>query len=237
GEGWFHDTRQMLHEINSEYVFFWIEDHICLSGASVFNGHVKEMHEADADYLMYSQFHSGAALVSLEFIEIQVTENLIIVDYTVDAHKRRLEHIKELGIDPPTFIISVLSILKIGLFRLLIRKNDPFFKRWPKNLPFDFEKTPNDTHWLPLRYAFCRNEFFASVDDDQECPANPSLISRGLYENRTSRSDLIRIRNLKVDRGAATYTGQRMARLINRLKNKLRWVRESCNKSIAYIRF
>ena len=27
-KGWFHDSRKMLNKINSDYVFFWIEDHL-----------------------------------------------------------------------------------------------------------------------------------------------------------------------------------------------------------------
>ena len=29
--GWFHDTRSLLKEIDSEFVLFWLEDHINLS--------------------------------------------------------------------------------------------------------------------------------------------------------------------------------------------------------------
>ena len=29
-EGWFHDSRIMAATIETEYVFFWVEDHLCL---------------------------------------------------------------------------------------------------------------------------------------------------------------------------------------------------------------
>ena len=51
GKGWFHDSRQMLVFIQSEYVFFWIEDHICMCGPDKLNTIIKDMKNSEIEYL------------------------------------------------------------------------------------------------------------------------------------------------------------------------------------------
>ncbi|MBD1154197.1 hypothetical protein IDG52_03245, partial [Pelagibacterales bacterium SAG-MED23] len=64
------------------------------------------------------------------------------------------------------FVISLISICSINLFKKLILKNDPPLKRWPKNTPFDFEKNSVDTHWLPFRFGIPKDEFFKCIDKE-----------------------------------------------------------------------
>jgi hypothetical protein len=58
--------------------------------------------------------------------------------------------------------------------------------KWPKETPFDFEKSSHDVHWLPIRTGLSKQELFASIDDDSIAPGS-SLISRGLYPAREPR--------------------------------------------------
>ena len=43
--GWFHDTRVMLKDINSDYIFFWIEDHINMADVTIYDNILKDMCE------------------------------------------------------------------------------------------------------------------------------------------------------------------------------------------------
>ena len=44
-KGWFHDTKKMLNNINTEFVFYWIEDHINISKIDYINRIISEMSE------------------------------------------------------------------------------------------------------------------------------------------------------------------------------------------------
>ena len=67
--------------------------------------------------------------------------------------------------------------------------NKPLLKRWPRHLPFDFEKKSNDKAVKSIMHALSNQELFASIDDDHGEPGY-SLISRNLYPNRISRVKL-----------------------------------------------
>lgn len=188
-KGWFHDTRQMLDDITSELVFYWIEDHLCVCGVDFFNQLVKQIAEIRVDYLPYSFFHHGANLKIFERLEHSKYKTCVIVDYTLEKHKVRL-----LEAPPDKYIIGHASVLSRVLFSRIVNSNDPIIKRYPIELPMDFEKSDLDTHWLPLRYAIPRIEVFASIDDDLG-QAGYSLISRGLYPQRITRSELVNLRD------------------------------------------
>lgn len=193
-DGWFYDSSKMLHEISSEYVFFWIEDHICLSGVDYFNQVVSEMKAFKADYLLYSAFHNGTTLKSYNCLPTINGNSIITVNYDIESHRKRLEYIKNNKMNCPSFVISACSIQHVSLFKRNILTNDPEIKRWPIETPFDFEKNQHDIHWLPINIAQTKSEFFAFIDDDQgtECHC---LISRGLYPDRVSRDTMLKIRN------------------------------------------
>ena len=191
--GWFHDSRQMLHEINSEYVFFWIEDHLCLSGVNYFNQVVSEMKVLDAEYLLYSWFHQGEALKSYSCLPSVDGNTIIKVDYDAKRHRQRMDMLKNNKLCP-TYIISCTAIFNLKLFKKVIVTNDPILKRYPKHSPFDFEKSQRYTHWLPIRVAQTKLEFFAPIDDDQG-RVGYSLIARGLYPSRVLRESILKVRN------------------------------------------
>ena len=52
--GWFHDTRVMLKDINSDYVFFWIEDHINMADVTIYDNILKDLCENKVDHFIYS---------------------------------------------------------------------------------------------------------------------------------------------------------------------------------------
>jgi hypothetical protein len=192
-KGWFHDSRLMLHEINSAYVFFWIEDHLCLSGINYFNRVVAEMKMLEAEYLPYSAFHEGETLLSYSFLPMVEDETIVSVNYDGKEHKQRMEFVKNNKLICVTFVISCCAIFNIKLFKKIVLTNDPFLNRWSKYTPFDFEKNERDTHWLPIRVAQTKREFFACIDDDFGRVGH-SLIARGLYPDRVSPESRLKVR-------------------------------------------
>lgn len=177
-EGWFHDSRIMSKEINSKYVFNWIEDHVNLQNNEFFNNVINELNKVDAEYLMYSNFFFGDQLKSFKRLNPYETDNLVYCFYDLDSHQKR---IKEIDYTKPKddkigrirtktsaskYIISMPSILKTNLFNNVLSNNDLIFKRWPIKTPFDFEKRECDISWLPIKVAYVKKEFFATIDDN-----------------------------------------------------------------------
>jgi hypothetical protein len=180
-EGWFHDTRQMLPDIDGDYVLFWLEDHINISDTKILYSIVEELKENQVDYMYYSFWWDGALRQRYKGIPMNSGVNIDWFDHTVINNPIVQSNAKE-GV----FIIAACSIFKNKLFRRIVLADDPVQRRWPKETPFDFEKRPTDVHWLPLRVALPRQEFFASIDDDHVHPGS-CLISRNLYSCREQR--------------------------------------------------
>jgi hypothetical protein len=133
------------------------------------------------DIINYSLFLNGNNLKSFGPIKKKVNKYFYYLNYSSIKHKARLYYVKKNNIFCHIFIISYPSIIKKKLFCKIIKTNDPFIKRWPKNTPFNFEKGPKDYHWLPLKYAIPRFEIFSSIDDNGGVKGT-SLIEKGKYK-------------------------------------------------------
>lgn len=194
---WFNDSKQLLDKIDTKYVFFWVEDHICLRQPKVFNSIINEMDANDIDYLQYSWFIKGLNLKSLHNIRFKQDKNILFLNYTKSILRKRLNWFKTNNIkNNLLYVISQQSILKLELFtKILNIKEFSFFK---KNLPFAFEKNHRYTNWLPYKIGIVKKEFFASIDDDVG-HKDYSLISRGLYKDRLSKKQKIIIEKKRMN--------------------------------------
>ena len=54
--GWIEDSFKISKYLKSQYVFYWIEDHICIGGYKFFNKIIKSLYKHKIDYLPYSWF-------------------------------------------------------------------------------------------------------------------------------------------------------------------------------------
>lgn len=172
--GWFYDTSKIINHINTPYVLLWIEDHICIAPNAI-NRVVNEMQDCNADVLTYSFWQNGKFLQRYNAIEQKAEENISWFDHTLQNNSK----VKE------SYIISYASVITRNLFTKIIADKGSE-RRWPKNTPFDFEKAPNDLHWLPLRRANPKFELFSPIDDDLGEPGS-SLQNKGLYPRRIER--------------------------------------------------
>ena len=86
------------------------------------------------------------------------------------------------------YTISLVNISSKSFFLSNLKSIRPFLKRWPKETPFDFEKKLSDLQNDYL-LALPSEELFVSIDDDHD-NIGYSLISRGEYPDRLSRSAL-----------------------------------------------
>lgn len=197
GRGWFHDSRQMLSWIESDYVLFWIEDHICMCGPEHLDAVVSQMRSNAVEYLEYTWFGAGALLREFDAIPRIEGEDIIALDFDRQANALRQENcIKMIGRN--VYIISCCGIFARHLFQRILMTRHPLFRRSPKRTPFDFEKRWDDEMFLPIRFGVPRKELFAAIDDDNLF-AGDSLFSRGLYPVRVRRSEMLEIREGRAD--------------------------------------
>lgn len=180
--GWFHDSRKMLSHISSDITLFWLEDHLNLAPIAKLNLCISEMASQSLDLMMYSFWWNGALRDRYRSIELNTGTNIDWFTLTVSQNTRIQEDNPE-GV----FIIAAPSFFKTQLFKDIVLSDDPLPPRWPTMTPFDFEKGPNDIHWLPLKVGLPKSELFASIDDDHVHPGS-CLISRGIYPKREERS-------------------------------------------------
>jgi hypothetical protein len=173
--GWFHDTSSLLPLIRTSYVLLWIEDHICMMPEKI-NDIVNKMEKCNADLLTYSFWQMGKFLQRYSEVDQVDAGEIKWFDHTVEVNSKFYNK---------SYLISYASIIRKELFDKIITDWSGE-QRWSKMTPFDFEKEPTDTKWLPLRRANPKYELFASIDDDHGVIGS-SLQSRGLYPKRTNR--------------------------------------------------
>ena len=178
-EGWFHDSRLMLKSIDEKFVLFWIEDHMSLvSDLSLYDAIIQNMEISGVEFLLTSWFW---ARNDYELIPKNEMPNISWFDLDETTFPLLMRK------SPEAYIISCVGIFDIMLFSRLITDDDEKQAiKWPKETPFDFEKSSHDVHWLPVRIGLSKQELFASIDDDSIMPGS-SLISRGLYPSRQTR--------------------------------------------------
>jgi len=181
GKGWFHDTRQIVSDIDSDYIMFWVEDHLNLVDVYNYDEILKEMHQSGSEYLNYTWWFLGKA--------VKVYDQIAMDEY---AHIKsflltKADAAKLTFFERKPYLISIPSFYSNRLFKKIVYTNDPKLRRWPKDTPFDFEKKGTDYHWLPLKMAIPKYELFACIDDDNGVEGY-SLQSRGLYPARVLRA-------------------------------------------------
>lgn len=178
-EGWFHDTKQMLSVIDTDFVFFWLEDHLNMVDTKIYDEILSDMYISKSEYLMYSWWHSGEPLKIYE----DVFEKEFSTIYTFNHTKSTLRLVE---LKKSTYIIGMVGFFSNKLFKKIILKTSLILRQYPKQTPFNFEKGSEETDWLPIRTAVPKIELFANIDDDHNDPGY-SLQSRKLYPIREKR--------------------------------------------------
>ena len=181
--GWFYDAQHISKKINSKYVFFWIEDHLLITSPKIFRNCLIEMEKYKVDQLQYSFLHNRTRKKWAVLPAHKIGKYIKIFNFNFEGYLKMKNKFKK-----DFYTISCLQIFEKNFFLKVLFSKKPFLKRWPRHLPFDFEKKSADKISSDIRFALPHNELFAAIDDDH---ANPgySLISRKKYPNRISRSD------------------------------------------------
>jgi len=183
-QGWIYDTKIITNYITASYVFIWVEDHILIDNPVNLSGCILEMEKFKVDQLWYSfwtneikdRFANIPSYIKGKYITVTK------IDY--DSCLKILNKKKK-----DFYVISMISIMRTDYFIKIIYSSKPYLKRWPRYLPFDFEKKAGDKIFPIIWHALPNKELFASIDDDRE-ENGYSLISRGIYKSTISREVL-----------------------------------------------
>ena len=184
--GWFYDTKQMLKDINTDYVFLWVEDHVNLVDTDKYKNILNEMKENGSEYLNYSFWCFGKPMKEYSVLKKYERDNIYTFLFDKEAHRKVSQY--------RPYIVSLLGIFSQEFFKKIINKEPGFLRQWSKFTPLDFEKRYHQTEWLPVKYAIPKYELFASIDDDLGCEGY-SLQSRDIYPKRVLRGVGRKVKN------------------------------------------
>ena len=182
-QGWLNDSRVISSNIKSNYIFFWVEDHILIAPITNLKNCILEMSKFKVDQLQYS-FLKKDAKERFRIVEPYKLGNYIKVQ-KLDS-EACLKIRRQNG---EFYAVSMLNIMSEDFFKKVLFSPKPYLKRWPLDIPFDFEKLSKDKIAKVIVRAIPNQELFAAIDDEYGDPGY-SLISRGLYPNRISRDYL-----------------------------------------------
>tara|TARA_B100000214_G_C23892928_1_gene592687 strand:+ start:72 stop:965 length:894 start_codon:yes stop_codon:yes gene_type:complete len=181
-KGWFDDSIFISKDISSDYVLFWVEDHILINSLDSLKNCIFEMRELNVDQLRYSFFQSD--LLKRFKIEPTKSGNHIKVQELNYENCKNIR--KKIG---EFYTVSCVSIMRREFFKKILNSPKPFLKRWPRGVPFDFEKLSKDNVEKKILDSIPNKELFVAIDDDHD-ETGYSLISRGMYPNRVTRDTM-----------------------------------------------
>ena len=189
--GWLHDSKILASKIKSDYVLFWVEDHLLLKSPEVLKKCINEMSKFKADQLWYSWFNKDILDTFKVLKPIKRGEYINVRK----IGQKECDQIRKNLYDnwfKDWYIVSCVSIMERNFFLKILSSKKPYLKRWSRSLPHDFEKKSRDRVVKSINHAMPNEELFASIDDDLGV-SGYSLISRNLYPKRISREKLKRI--------------------------------------------
>ena len=189
--GWFKDTQKLFEEVEGQYIFYWIEDHVLQIDPKLLVKIFKDMSKYSVDYLHYSFYGFGSHYKEFSSInDKEVYQYFDVINYTKEMNLMRQDCAVSLY-KKKAYIVSLVGIFSNDLFKKVLHER-PFFRlrRWPKETPFDFEQSPDDLWILPIRMAIPKFEISCSIDDDN-CIPESSLMARKLFEANISRQSLL----------------------------------------------
>ena len=183
--GWFHDSKKMIKHINSDYVLIWIEDHVLIADPFYLSSCIAEMKKFNVDQLLHSFFTKRTRQIFAVLPPHKTGEYITMTKIDNNSSKKIHDKLKI----PNFYIVSLLSIMSKDFFIKIICSSKPYLKRFPRKLPFDFEKISTDKVCPVINHALPNKELFVSIDDDIG-ENGYSLMSRGVYKSPTSRDYL-----------------------------------------------
>jgi hypothetical protein len=152
-----------------------LEDHIPSSSAPKFQKIIATLNRDNVDLLQYSWFGQYAKWRGHMSLSDKFTKDEIVTTKIEPYYLHEL-----LNIDY-RWLISITGIYKRTLLLRILKSKKPVIKKTNPRAPFDLEKNPRNTEFLPLRFSLPKTELGICVDDDNTIPGS-SALSRGIIQ-------------------------------------------------------
>ncbi len=170
---WRNQAFDDIKTIDSTYVMMFLEDHQLIPIEVEFAKIIDCLKLEKVDIFQYSWFeHHKKARGYIK--RSSHTPNSEILSLIVDSNNYR-EFVR---LDK-TYIVSLTSIFSKRTLLSLLKTKRPLLRRYDSRGPFDVEKSPTLSFYLPVKYALPVSEFALCVDDEMGIPGS-SAISRGI---------------------------------------------------------
>jgi hypothetical protein len=179
--GWIHDTQTLVTQVRTEYLIYWIEDHLSLVDPRVYDEVIKEMSEFKCHHLLHSFYEFGEYHNAM-FNGIQIVDHNTIRSSTITRSANR-ERARQTEIEGASeySLVSLAGIFEKNFFKRCLSYR--WIRTATKYCPHNFEIDKYGEWVLPVKYGIPKFELFASIDDTRGREGY-SLIDRGMYEQR-----------------------------------------------------
>ena len=175
--GWHKDVSGLARYVDTEYVFIWVEDHMCIATDKMLYETIREFIHSGADVMQYSGLNSQtrgfykdvSSRLSLKFNKIYSLNAITCAEYKL---KNKSEH----------YLFTLTAVFKKSTLLDHLSNSNTLVKHWPASTPFDFERRCGFLKKGMLFLAYPENEIFACIDDDMGVDGY-SLISRNEYKD------------------------------------------------------
>jgi hypothetical protein len=168
---------QALHDIRnieSKYIMIFLEDHQIIASRSTFQEVVSSLQYENVDVFQYSWFEHyknlGSIINNLGKSNSKSTVLSLTIDFEV--YNKYVRH-------SDIYLVSLTSIFRREKLLSLLKTRRPLLRRYDARGPFDIEKSPKLSFYLPLKFALPVAQFALCVDDEMGI-AGSSAISRAL---------------------------------------------------------
>lgn len=205
-KGWAVTTLAMMADVKYDYVLLWNEDHVNVANPDIFPQLIQEITTNAIDCLSYTWYHVpqdlGVPIATGTHIDtywitpatwatsLGKNPSLYIISSPSIFRKSLLEKLLWEDIQKwPWPLARIVRKISHLMSKLLATPSSPLFykinsnlfsdrlPRFTKETPFNLEKEPHRTDYLPLRFGLLRQELFACIDDDLGTPGS-SLLAR-----------------------------------------------------------
>ena len=184
-QDWQKETKLIINEVSTDFILFWVEDHILQTECNVLDEVIFEMEKRESDFLLYTFFCFGYHKKVYDSLDSHTLKN----DRYISTFKLSISEyfkIMELRDIHPylnQYVTALPSIFSKKFFMKLLNNRHYNFKNI--ETPHFIEKPIFSIRYMPFKMSYLKNELFASIDDDRGIEGY-SLISRKLYPARVS---------------------------------------------------
>jgi hypothetical protein len=178
---WRNQAFYDIRKIESKYLIIFLEDHQLITTQVEFANIINRLVTENIDIFQYSWFeHYKKVRSYIEQNRTGINSEILSIHINADNY-REFIHLDK------AYIVSLTSIFRKEILLNLLQTRRPFLKNYDSRGPFDVEKSPTFSFYLPVKYALPIAQFALCVDDEMGI-AGSSAISRGLSNlQRTKR--------------------------------------------------